>query len=262
VAPVTLTAGVRSDDYTTFGHAATWRVTGAWLVAGGRTKLRASYGTGFMPPSLAARFGSVFQAPNPGIRPERARGWDAGVDQGLLGGKGAISVTWFRNSLRDLIAFEGADFPALGRNVNLERARTSGLEMSGRLATGVLDARVAWTILSARSLSETDPALVRLIRRPRHTLSADLAIAVSRRSALGAGLALVADRQDTDFNSFPAMRVNPGDYALIRVYGSHDLSARIALRARVDNLFDTRYEPVYGFPGLGRSLGGSLAVRF
>ncbi|HEU5220367.1 MAG TPA: TonB-dependent receptor, partial [Gemmatimonadales bacterium] len=46
VAPVTLTAGVRSDDYTTFGHAVTWRVTGAWLVAGGRTKLRASYGTG------------------------------------------------------------------------------------------------------------------------------------------------------------------------------------------------------------------------
>ena len=49
---VTLTAGARHDDYDSFGAATTWRVTGAWLV-GGATKLRASYGTGFMPPSLA-----------------------------------------------------------------------------------------------------------------------------------------------------------------------------------------------------------------
>ena len=261
-APVTLTAGVRSDDYTTFDRALTWRVTGAWSVGGGATKFRASYGTGFMPPSLAARFGSVFQAPNPAIRPERSRGWDAGVDQGLFGGMGSISLTWFHNSLRDLIAFEGADYPALGRNVNLERARTSGVEMGGRVAIGTVDARLAWTILSARSRSENDPSLARLIRRPRHTLSADLGLGMTRRATLGAGVVLVANRQDTDFNSFPTERVNPGDYAVVRLYGSYDLTARIALRARAENLFDTRYEPVYGFPGLGRRLVAAAAVRF
>lgn len=260
--PVTLTAGVRSDDYTTFGRALTWRVTGAWSIAGGATKVRASYGTGFMPPSLAARFGSVFQAPNPDIRPERSRGWDAGVDQGLFGGRGTIAVTWFHNSLRDLIAFEGADYPALGRNINLERARTSGLEMSGRLATGALDARLAWTILSARSLSEQDRSLERLIRRPRHTLTADLGLALGPRGNVGAGIVLVANRQDTDFNSFPSARVNPGDYAVARLYGSYEVTARITVRARGENLFDTRYEPVYGFPGLGRSFTAGAAVGF
>jgi vitamin B12 transporter len=262
IAPVTLTAGLRSDDYTTFGRAVTWRVTGAWNLAGTATKLRASYGSGFMPPSLAARFGSVFQEPNPAIRPERSRGWDAGLDQGLFGGKGLVSATWFRNSFRDLIVFQGADFPALGREVNLDRARTSGVELSGRLVAGAVDARMAWTILSARSLSATDPEEMSLIRRPRHALSADLGIAMTPKATAGAGVVAVANRQDTNFNSFPSEPVNPGDYALVRVYGSYDFSAHLTIRVRAENLLDTRYEPVYGFPGLGRSVLVAAAVRF
>ena len=260
--PLTLTAGVRDDDYNSFGHAVTYRVTGALRVQRSGTKLRASIGTGFMPPSLDARFGSAFQRPNPGIRPERSRGWDAGLDQGLLGGRGSVRATYFRNSLRDLIGFQGADFPELGTSVNIDRARTSGVELSGRISAGPADARVAYTLLSARSLSEPDPALSRLIRRPRHSLSGDLLLAPTRRSTLGAGLLVVAGREDTDFNSFPATRVNPGDYAVARLYGSYDLTARVTLRARAENLFDRRYEPVYGFPALGRSVSGSAAVRF
>lgn len=261
-APVTITAGVRSDDYTTFDEAVTWRVTGAWHIAESDTKLRASYGTGFMPPSLAARFGSAFQNPNPDIRPERARGWDAGVDQGILQGRGSLSITWFHNALRDLIAFEGAEFPELGRNVNVDRARTQGLEVSGRLAEGPVDARLTWTILSARSLSESDPSLSRLIRRPKYSLGADVALSLSSRAIVGGGVVVAADREDTDFNQFPSARVNPGDYAVARLYGSWDLTARVSLRARAENLFDARYEPVYGFPGLGRSVTAGVALRF
>jgi vitamin B12 transporter len=262
VAPVTLTAGVRSDDYTTFDHAVTWRVTGAWNLARSATKLRASYGTGFMPPSLAARFGSVFQEPNAGIRPERSRGWDAGIDQGLLGGRGLVSATLFRNAFRDLIVFQGADFPALGKEVNLDRSRTSGLELSGRLVTGAVDARLAWTILSARSLSEPDPDQARLIRRPRHAVSADLGLSLTTKATAGAGVVLVANREDTDFNSFPFARVDPGDYAVARLYAAYDFGAHLTMKARVENLFDRSYEPVYGFPGLGRSVQVAAAVRF
>ncbi len=265
IAPVkalALTAGVRSDNYNTFDDAMTWRVTGAWRIASSRTKLRASYGTGFMPPSLAARFGSVFQEPNPGIRPERSRGWDAGIDQVVANGRAALGVTWFHNSLKDLIGFEGADFPAKGRNINVDRARTRGIEASARVDAGPIDARLAWTILSAVSLSETDPALQRLIRRPRHTLSGDAGLDLGRRALVGFGILVVAGRQDTDFNSFPSVRVDPGDYALARLYGSIEAGRGISLRARMENLFDSRYEPVYGFPGLGRSFAASVAVGF
>jgi vitamin B12 transporter len=261
VTALTLTAGFRADDYNTFGHATTYRITGAWMIEGAGTKLRASLGTGFMPPSLSSRFGSVFQNPNPDIRAERSRGWDAGVEQAVLEGRGTLGLTWFHNSLRDLIGFEGATYPALGRSVNIDRARTSGLEASGRVAAGVVDARFAYTLLSARSLSETDPAQVRLIRRPRHTASADVLLSLTSRGSVGAGAIAIGDREDSDFNSFPARRVDPGDYVVARLYGAWDLG-RLTVRARADNLFNATYEPVYGFPALGRSFTGSLAVRF
>jgi vitamin B12 transporter len=258
---VSLTAGVRADDYNTFAEATTYRITGAWMIERTRTKLRASLGTGFMPPSLAARFGSAFQNPNPDIRPERSRGWDAGAEQFLLRGQGSLAVTWFQNSLRDLLGFESAAFPALGRSVNIDRARTSGLELGGRITKGRVDARAAYTLLSARSRSEPDPALARLIRRPRHTASGDLLIALTARATAGTGFVAIADREDSDFNSFPSQRVNPGDYFVARLYGSWEVGM-LTLKASVENLFDSRYEPVYGFPALGRSLSGTVAVRF
>ena len=260
--PLSLTAGVRSDNYNTFADAVTWRATGAWRIESSGTKLRASYGTGFMPPSLAARFGSVFQEPNPGIRPERSRGWDAGIDQELAGGRAALGVTWFHNSLTDLIGFEGADFPARGRNINIDRARTRGVEASARVNAGPIDARLAWTFLSAVSLSETDPAHQRLIRRQRHTLSGDAGVDLGTRAVVGFGILVVSGRQDTDFTSFPSVRVDPGDYAVARLYGAFNAGRGISLRARVENLFDARYEPVYGFPGLGRNLAVSAGIAF
>jgi len=258
---MTLTAGIRTDDYNSFGQATTYRVTGAWMVAGSGTKLRASVGTGFMPPSLAARFGGVFQNPNPGIRPERARGWDAGVEQSLPAGRGTLGVTWFHNSLRDLIGFEGATYPELGKSVNIDRARTSGLELSGEVASGAIDARFTYTLLTARSLSEPDPAQARLIRRPRHSASGDILVSITSRGSIGAGAVAIGDREDSDFNNFPSRRVDPGDYVVARLYGAWEVG-RFTLRARVENLLDASYEPVYGFPALGRSVTGSLAVRF
>jgi vitamin B12 transporter len=258
---LSLTAGVRTDDYNTFEHATTYRVTGAWFLPRTETKFRASLGTGFMPPSLAARFGGAFQNPNPAIRPERSRGWDAGVEQSFRSGRGSLGLTWFQNTLHDLIGFESAPFPEKGRSVNIERARTNGLELSGRIVAGAVDARAAYTLLSARSESESDPELRRLIRRPRHTASGDLLVSLTSGRTVGAGLVALADRQDSDFNSFPARRVNPGDYVVTRLYGSWDIGA-VTLQARLENLFNARYEPVYGFPALGRSLSGSVSARF
>ena len=254
ISEIALAAGVRSDNYNTFDDAVTWRMTAAWRAGSAGTRFRASYGTGFMPPSLAARFGSVFQEPNPDIRPERSRGWDAGVDQDVAGGKATLGLTWFHNSLTDLIGFEGATFPALGRSVNIDRARTRGIEASARVRAGALDARLTWTRLSAVSLSAPDPGQERLIRRPRHTLSGDAGLTLGAGASLGAGVLVVAGRVDEDFNSFPSVRIDPGDYAVARVYGAVGLGRGLTFRARIENLFDQRYEPVYGFPALGRSV--------
>ncbi|MGQ0702295.1 MAG: TonB-dependent receptor plug domain-containing protein [Gemmatimonadales bacterium] len=259
-ASVVLTAGLRTDDYNTFADAWTYRLTGAWWWDRAGAKVRASLGTGFMPPSIGARFGDTFLAPNPGIRPERSRGLDVGVDR-EFGPWGRVGVTWFHNTLKDLIAFESAPFPEKGRLVNLQRARTWGVELTGRVTTGPADLVVAYTLLSARNLSEPDTAPTRLIRRPRHTLSADIAVTPRPGTSAGAGLYALLDRVDSDFNQFPAEPVNPGDFATVRLYATQDIGSWLTLRVRVDNALDRLYEPVYGFPALGRTVTASGSVR-
>ena len=153
---VALTAGLRHDDYSTFGRAVTGRVTAALFVPALSARLRGTWGTGFMPPSLAARYGSAFQRANPAIRPERSTGWDLGVDWFLPSGGVTLGATVFRNRLRDLIGFEGADFPALGRSINIARARTQGVELTTRIRAGAVDLRGAYSYLEARDLAIED----------------------------------------------------------------------------------------------------------
>jgi outer membrane cobalamin receptor len=92
-------------------------------------------------------------------------------------------------------------------------------------------------------------------------MAADLALRLGERSAIGAGVVAALAREDTDFNDFPFRRVNPGDFADGRLYGEWRISSEVALRGRLENLFNQRYEEVYGFPALGRRASLSLAVR-
>jgi vitamin B12 transporter len=260
-APVTLTGGVRVDDYSSFDRAVTGQVAAAYFVAATSTKLRASYGSGFLPPGLPDRYGSAFQAPNPALRPERSRGLDAGIDQFIPGGRGVLSATVFANWLTDLIQFQPSADPAgLGTSVNIGRARTAGVELSGRVTAGSVDVRAAYTFLSATNESEPVDSLRRLIRRPRHSASADLVWSPLGRLAVGGGFAAALDRQDTDFNAFPFLRVDPGNYLDARLHAAWRTPGGIVLKLRLENLFNRRYEEVWGFPALGRRITFGLGI--
>ena len=85
-----VTTGVRADLHSRAGGAVTFRVAPAYLIAATGTRLKATLGTGFKSPSLyqlfapATSFGPVG---NPLLRPERALGWDAGIEQSLASGR-------------------------------------------------------------------------------------------------------------------------------------------------------------------------------
>jgi vitamin B12 transporter len=251
----TLTGGLRVDDYTSFDRAVTGQLAGSYFVGPSGTKIRASVGSGFLPPGLADRYGSAFQEPNPGLEPERSKGFDVGVDQFFASGRGVVSGTVFANWLEDLIGFEPSPDPqGLGRSVNLGKARTRGLELSSRVEAGRFDFRAGYTFLSTENRSEPDPTQRRLIRRPRHSAGADLSFAATGRLVLGAGLVAQLDREDTDFNQFPFQRVDPGNYLDGRVHAAWRARSGVLVKLRLENLFDRRYEDAWGFPTLGRRI--------
>lgn len=253
---VYLTAGLRSDDFDSFGRATTGRVTAAWLTNDARLKFRASYGTGFRAPSFLDLFGrSSFYVGNPNLKAEAARGWDTGVDYYLAGNRGTLSATWFQTDLRDLITFDFSAFP--GTVMNVGRARTRGLELAGKVTLpGAVEVRAAYTFLEADNLT----AGTRLLRRPRHSGSLDLWRDFGGGISAGTGVVFVAQREDVNAATFAT--IDGEDYAVIRVYGAWQVTPRVALKARLENLLNEHYEEVNGYPALGFGAFAGVEVKW
>lgn len=241
---VFLTAGLRHDDFDTFGRHTTGRATAAWLAVPQRLKLRASLGTAFRSPSFLDLYGaSTFYVGNPALNPERARGWDAGFDLYLGDRRSTLGVTWFDNRFTDLIVSDFSRNPSSVANVG--RAVTKGLEVS---TTWVLptatELRLSYTYLEA----ENAITGARLLRRPRHSGNADVWHAFGGGVAVGAGVRLVAQREDVHASTFAT--IDGEDYSVARLYASWTVNERFSVRARVENLLDESYEEVHGFPQL------------
>jgi vitamin B12 transporter len=253
---VHLTAGLRSDDHDTFGRATTGRVTAAWLPGDARLKLRATYGTAFRAPSFLDLYGrSAFYAGNPNLRPEEARGWDTGLDYYLPGNAGTVSVTWFETRLEDLVVFDFGVFPGTVRNV--ERARTRGLEFSANVNVGsATKLQGAYAFLEADNLSQNN----RLLRRPRHSASLDVWHDFGGGLSVGGGFGWVAQREDVHAALFS--RVDGEDYAVARVYAAWTINPTLALKGRVENLLDEKYEEVHGYPQPGTAVFAGVEWRW
>ena len=240
---VYLTAGLRDDDFDTFGRATTGRATAAWLVAKRAVKVRGSYGTAFRSPSFLDLYGqSAFYVGNPRLRPERARGWDAGADWYLANKRGTLSATWFETDFTNLIA----STPNFRSVENIQRARTRGAELAAQTTwPGAIEVRASYTYLEAQNRT----ANVRLLRRPRQSGSVDAWRDFGGGVSAGAGVAFAAHRRDVDAKTFRP--IDGEDYTVTRLYGAWQATARLALKVRVENLLNENYEEVNGYPALG-----------
>jgi vitamin B12 transporter len=244
-----VTAGVRAETHRLAGPALTFRVAPAFFIASTGTRLKASLGTGFKSPSLYQLFAPASSwgpVGNPGLRPERATGLDAGLEQRLASGRILVGLTWFSNRLRDLV-----DFDYQAGYVNIGRARLAGLEASAeaRPADGVR-LRASYTRLSARDTE----AGTELMRRPRDKFAADATVRLFGRFDLAASLLWVGRRLDRDFSAYPYATVALPGYVLLDAVLAASLGPGLELFVRGDNLLGTRYETVWGYGSPGRSL--------
>jgi len=246
---LTLTAGGRYDDFDSFGSATTGRIGVAWNVAAA-TKLRATFGNGFAAPGSDDRFGvpQWGQLENPDLQPEEVDGWDVGIDQSFLGGDVRLSATWFRHKYRNLFEWEYVDYVTYqGMIVNRARATTEGVETALDVrVTQSIKARLSYTYLDARN--DTDD--VRLIRRPRHAIDAEVTARLAAPWIVGAGVHAAADGMESVYGSNGPMLVPAEDYFTVRVFTSYRAAENILLKLRVENLLDAEYAEVRGYPAL------------
>jgi vitamin B12 transporter len=244
-----LTAGIRHDDNDNFRDFTTWRSAVSLVLREWNLRPHASIGTAVKLPTMFEQFGSdQFFKPNPALSPETSFGWDTGVEVTFLNGKGTLDVTYFRANLEDkikgFVSIGGGKFTA--ENLPGESTR-EGVEVAARYKlTDGLTLGAAYTYLDAR-----DPKGVREVRRPPHSARADLgySFAGGRGSA---NLAVIynGEMHDTAFVLpffSPQPRVVLDEYWLVNAAMSYKLQPGVELFGRVENLFDARYEEVFGF---------------
>lgn len=228
---------------------------------GNWTRLHASAGTGIRAPDAF----EVASTDNPGLRPERSRSLDGGLEQSLFGGRLIVGGTLFSNEYDDLIVAVGRSFANASRyrTDNIANARARGAEVSAavRLRNG-LEVRGAYAFVDTDVLavdgsggaapppfSVGDP----LIRRPRHQASLDVVFARGRWTSFARTVArgTVLD-VEPNYGAFGGLFEAAG-FTVLDAGAGLRLGRLAEVVARAGNLLDRRYERAFGFPAPRRT---------
>ena len=248
---------VRYDSYDTFGAQPTFRIAPTFQIPETGSRLKGSVGTGFKAPTLAdlfQNFPSFNFFGNPNLKPETSTGYDLGFEQIFLEKRVQLGATYFHNDIDNLITINDT-----GTSLqNVGEATTYGVESFLTYTPWEpLTLRADYTFLIAMD----DITDQELLRQPKHKASLNAAWHVTEAAVLSATLLYVGPWVDA--NRAGTMSGVPANgYTIVNLAGSYDLSQGLSAYARIDNLFDRRYQDPVGFlrPGFGIFAGLRVAL--
>jgi len=265
----------RVDDNSDYDRFATYRL-GANVGLFPGVKARASISTAFNAPAFNQLRPTLFTVGSPNLLPEKIRSAEIGLTSNYRPDLLRISVGYFNQRFSDLIQFVNGPPPDFkGSFDNLSAASSNGFETELTvMPIANFRGTASYTIVRPH-VTEVDPTYEgsdrpgdALLRRPTHSASLTLSYGRAGSFDLGTAVSYVGKRPDMDFSQFPSPRVT------LPAYTKFDLSAEIpivrqalggfSLTARVENLFDKRYEDVLNFPAPGRAIliGGRASSSF
>jgi vitamin B12 transporter len=280
------TVGVRLDKNSHYGNNASPKLSlGGFLLPYqngpiSSVKVFSNIGRGIKNPQFGELYSTAFTDGNPDLRPERARTIDAGAEITFDNQRVLARVTYFDNAFNDQVAFKstGPGLDGKPDYINIDGSQAKGWELEAVLQRPIdgftasagyalVDTEVVAFVSTSEQFQPGQP----LLRRPKH--SAVLRASYTRgRATVNFNLRYVGQRHDAAFlglsavasPQFPTGRsvditVNPG-YTVSWLGGEMRVNRDVAAYLRIDNLADTAYESVLGYPGLPRSV--VAGVRF
>lgn len=239
----------------------------------GGTRLHASFGTGFRPPTGF----DLAYTDNPSLKPERTRGFDAGVERRFFHDVLSLDATFFYNRYYDLIVILGGNLSVLShyQSDNIANSRAFGTEYSARLRPTRWLYITGWytwldsEILSLNGAADLVPAPFtvgqQLLRRAANS---GAFAATFTRGRVSGGLdgyfrGSILD-VDPSYGASAGLFQNPG-YANLGVNLNLALGRGLTVYGNLRNALDQHYEEVFGYPsprlnfvtGLKWSLAGA-----
>ncbi|CAM5192536.1 vitamin B12 transporter BtuB [Alishewanella longhuensis] len=159
---------------------------------------------------------------------------------------GSIQLAWFENDVDNLIQYDSVS----NQTLNIEQ-EISGVELV--IAVDVAGIQQSF----AYSWIDTENTLTgqRLVRRPENTLNGAPRIAgISYRLISRLTIKAIPIR-------VPLPAANTSGFTLWGVGTSYQFSSALTIRAKVDNLFDKKYQSNASYTTAGVNFGLSLSYR-
>jgi vitamin B12 transporter len=267
----------RRDDNSDYDAFNTYRV-GASAPLSSSLRFRSAISTAFNAPAFEQIRPTLYTVGSPGLKPERSRSFELGLEQDVVAGVLHFSASYFNQTFTDLIQYVSGGPPNyLGSYANLAEARTRGYEGEITMSpvngwSGSASYAIATPRVTKISSAYTGDLKVgdALIRRPTHTGNAVVSYSTPTTGSLSVQTSYIGRRPDYDFNQFPSPVVTLPAYMKVDVAGSWAIfhtatgASSLSLTARVDNVLDKRYQDVLHFTSprrsflIGARLSGSL----
>jgi len=243
--------GVRVDVPQKFGTETSPRVGVAYTLDTTHTTFRVNYGEGFKLPSFFSLSHPIVG--NPNLLPETSHSIDGGVSQALWGQRFTIGVTYFYSKFTNLIDFDPGPPPRL---VNRSHTTAQGAEMSLLLQPWPNFSTTAHLTYLQTNIEGTT---AKLLNRPKWR--GGFAVQWFPRPDFDLYLHTIVVGTVPD-SSIPTGARTLDAYARVDLAVTWTLSKYWQVFLAVDNLFDTAYEEVIGFPAPGINPRAGVRAAF
>ena len=247
VQKLTLNFGLRNDNHSRFGDHLTGRLAGAYALTDALT-VRASFGQGFKAPTLY-QLSTSFNpklGPNLDLNPEESTGYELGLRGSILNKRVTFDAAIFQNDVKNQIVYLN------GRYENLARTRSKGFELgAGAKITDQLSSKLTYTYTDAKDRT-TGKAAPRV---PEHQASAELAYQVLPTTEVA--LAGIYTGKEPDVGGKTIK-----EWTRLDLTARHDLTKRVTLNLRVENLGNVHYQSVYGYGMPRRAIFAGVEVKY
>ncbi len=240
--------GSRADHSSKVGAISSYRTSFGRKFLESEAKAYVSYGTGFKLPSLYQLY-STYGDQN--LKQEDSDTIESTVEK-KIGMNSLVIITAFENHYRNLIDYN----MATSRYFNLSKARSRGFEFQASSTV-----KRALTLKGSYAYLETvdETTGLKLLRRPQNAWTA---VGIYKIAAyeISGQYSFRGERDDIDPVSF--QRISNGSYDLVNVGGSYQFKDWLKVYARIENVFDRKYEEVAGYGTAGQSIYAGLSGDF
>ena len=243
---LSLNAGVRLQHGSTYGNE--WVPQAGVIVRpvkGGEFKF--SFGKGFRSPNLRELY--LYKPANPDLKPEYMYNYEAGYRQRLLDSRLDMGVTFFFIDGKDMIQVQNIDGRPM--NVNTGSFINKGFEVDASFRINRL-----WNVAANYGYLHTNNR--QLLYAPKNKLGAEVTYSPHSFSFTLEDESVWSLRNGAPDNATTS-------YTLVNFRGSYTFNqskAPVSLILKLDNIFNRRYEVVYGCPMPGFTILGGVEVKF